>query len=159
MVRQYMGKYVGKIFLLGKGQTLEDYIAYMKEPGNKGVELSLHLCTHMCQKQIAVVTKTNVSYTGKLNNSCNDFIQILDCDMVLVHLGKGAFHGTNEKPFLHRPEPKKAVPRPETDNEYVLPMYEQESPPSRHFTQSMGSVPPAESPSNTMPEPSHTEAA
>ena len=30
-------KYVGKTFLLGKGQTLEDYNAYMKEPGNKGV--------------------------------------------------------------------------------------------------------------------------
>ena len=28
-------KYVGKTFLSGKGQTLEDYIAYIKEPGNK----------------------------------------------------------------------------------------------------------------------------
>ena len=43
--------------------------------------------------------------TGKLNNSCDDFIQISDCDMVLVYLGKGVFHGTKEKPFLHRSEP------------------------------------------------------
>ena len=59
-------KYVGKTFLSGKGQTLDDHIVYMKEPGNKGDELSLHLCAHMCQKQVAVVTKRNVYYTGKL---------------------------------------------------------------------------------------------
>ena len=99
-------KYVGKTFLSGKGQTLEDYIAHMKEPGNKGDELSLHLCAHMCQKQVAVVTKTIVYYTGKLNNSCDDFIQISDCDMVPVYFSKGAFRGTKEKPFLHRPKPK-----------------------------------------------------
>ena len=55
-------KYMGKTFLSGKGQTFQDYIAYMKEPENKGDELSLHLCTCMCQKQVAVVTKTNVYY-------------------------------------------------------------------------------------------------
>ena len=122
-------KYAGKTFLSGKGQTLQDYIAYMKEPGNKGDELSLHLCTYMCQKQVPVVTKTNANYTGKLNNSCDDFIQISDCDMVLVYLRKGVFHGTKEKPFLHRPEPKEPVPRPrpEMDDEYELPVYDQES--------------------------------
>ena len=151
--------YMGKTFLSGKDQTLEDYIAYMKEPGNKADELSLHLCACMCQKQAAVVTKTNIYYTGKLNNSCNDFIQILDCDMVLVYLGKGVFRGTKEKPFLNRPEPKRAVPRPEMDDEYVPPVYEQESLPSKHFIWSMGSVPLAESPPHTTPEPSHTEAA
>ena len=152
-------KYVGKTFLSGKGQTLEDNISYMKKPRNKGDELSLHLCTNICQKQVAFVTKTNVYYTGKLNNSCDYFIQILDCDMVLVYLGKGVFCGTKEKPFLHRPEPKRVVPRPETDDEYVPPMYEQESLPLRHFTQSIGSAPLAESPPHAMPEPSHTEAA
>ena len=85
----------------------------MKEPGNKGDELSLHLCTCMYQKQVAIITKTNIYYTGKLNNSCDDFIQISDCDMVLVYLGKGVFWGTKEKLFLHRPEPKEPVPRPE----------------------------------------------
>ena len=69
-------KIMGKTFLVGKSQPLEDYIAYMKEPGNWGDELSLHLCIHMCQKQVAAITKTNVCYTGKLNNSCDDFIQI-----------------------------------------------------------------------------------
>ena len=119
-------KHVGKTFLSGKGQTLENYIAYMKEPGNKGDELSLHLCTRMCQKKVAVVTKTNVYYIRKLNNSYDDFIQISVCDMVLVYLGKGVFHGTKEKPFLHRPEPKRLVPRPETDNEHMPPVYEQD---------------------------------
>ena len=81
----------------------------------------------MCQKQVAVVSKTNVYCTGKLNNNCDDFIQISDCGTVLVYLGKGVFHGTKEKPFLHRPEPKRPVPRPETDDDYELPLYEQES--------------------------------
>ena len=123
-------KYVGKIFLLGKGQTLQDYIDYMKQPGNKGDELSLHLCACMCQKQVAVITKTNVYYTGKLNNSCDNFIQISDCDMVLVYLGKGVFCGTKKKPFLHRPIPDQTRPRPETDDEYEpprLPVYDQET--------------------------------
>ena len=62
-------KYMGKTFLSGKGQALQDYIDYMKQLGNKGDELSLHLCAHMCQKQVAVITKTNVYCTGKLNNS------------------------------------------------------------------------------------------
>ena len=79
--------------------------------------------------------------------------------MVLVYLGKGVFHGTKEKPFLHRPEPKRPVPRPETDDEYVLPVYKQESLPSKHFTWSMGSAPLAESPPHTTPEPSEMEAA
>ena len=133
----------------------------MKEPGNKGDELSLHLCTHMCQKQVAVVMKTNIYYTGKLNNSCNDFIQILDCDMVLVYLGKGVFRGTKEKPFLHRPELKRPVPRPrpEMDDEYKPPVYDQETPPSKHFTWSMGSAPLAESPRHSTLEPSDTKGA
>ena len=154
-------KCVGKTFLLGKGQTLQDYISYMKEPGNKGDELSFHLCTCMCQKQVAVITKTNVYYTGKLN-SCDDFIQISDCDMVLVYLGKGIFRGTKEKPFFHRPEPKEPAPRPETDDEYVppeLPVYDQETQPLKHFTWFMGSAPLAESPLHSMAKPSDTEGA
>ena len=155
-------KYEGKTFLSGKGQTLQDYIDYMKQPGNKGDELSLHLCAHMCQKQVAVITKTNFYYTGKLNNSCNDFIQISDCDMVLVYLEKGVFHGTKEKPFLHRPIPDQTRPRPETDDEYEppgLPVYDQKTQPSRCFTWSMESPPLAESPPHSMAEPSETEGA
>ena len=86
-------------------------------------------------------------------------IQILYCDMVLVYLGRGVLGGTKEKPFLHRPEPKRPVPRPETDDEYVRPVYEQESPPLKCFTQSMGSAPSAESPPHATPESSDTEAA
>ena len=42
-------KYVGKTFLLGKGQTLEDYIAYMKEPGNKGMNFH-YIYAHVCAR-------------------------------------------------------------------------------------------------------------
>ena len=134
----------------------------MKKTGNKGDELSLHLCAHMCQKQVAVITKTNIYYTRKLNNSCDDFIQILHCDMVLVYLGKDVFHGTKEKPFLHRSIPDQTRPRPETDDEYKPPglqVYDQETQPLRHFTWSIGSPPPAESPPHSMAEPSETEGA
>ena len=93
-------KVIGKTFLSGKGQTLDDYISYIQQPRNHEDELSLHLCACMCQKQVAVITKTGVWYTGKLNNNCDDFIQISDCDMVLVYLGRGIFRGTNEKPFF-----------------------------------------------------------
>ena len=50
-------KHIGKTFLSGKGQTLQDYNDYMKQPGNRGNELSLHLYAHMCQKEVAVITK------------------------------------------------------------------------------------------------------
>ena len=114
-------KYEGKTFLLGKGQTLQDYIDYMKQLGNKGDELSLHLCAHMCQKQVAVITKINFYYTGKLNNSCDDFIQISDCDMVLVYLEKDVFHGTKENPFCTGPYQT----RPGLDQKQMMSMNHQ----------------------------------
>ena len=41
-------KYVSKTFLLGKGQTLEDYTEFMSVPGNWGDEHSLYLCARKC---------------------------------------------------------------------------------------------------------------
>ena len=54
-------QYVGKTFLNGKGQKLQDYTAYMQQPGNRGDELSLYICARMCTKHIAVITKTSES--------------------------------------------------------------------------------------------------
>ena len=82
--------------------------------------------------------------------------------MVLVYLGKDVFRGTKEKPFLDRPIPDQTRPRPETNDEYELPglpVYDQETQPSRCFTWSMGLPPPAESPPHSMAEPSETEGA
>ena len=93
-------KMVGKTFLSGKGQTLDDYISYIQQPGHHGDELSLHLCAQMCQKQIAVIMKTGL-VIGKLNNDCEDFIRISDCNMVLVYLGRGVFRGTKESSFTY----------------------------------------------------------
>ena len=33
-------RYVGKVFLSGKGQTLDDYVGFMSSEGNHGDELS-----------------------------------------------------------------------------------------------------------------------
>ena len=40
--------------------------------------------------------KSWVWYTGKLNNDCEDFIRISDCDMEFVYLGRG-FSGEARK--------------------------------------------------------------
>ena len=43
-------KYVGKTFLNGKDQTLQDYTACMQQPGNHGEELSFYLYARMLHK-------------------------------------------------------------------------------------------------------------
>ena len=60
------------------------------------------------------------------------------------------------------PEPKEPVPRPEMDDEYVLPelpVHDQETQPSKHFTWFIWSASLAESPLHSMAEPSDTEGA
>ena len=135
-------KVISKTFLSGKDQTLDDYISCIQQPRNCADELSLYLCTFMCQKQVAVITKTGVWYTGKLNNNCDDFIQISDCDMVLVYLRSGVFRGTKEKPFLYKPTGP-AVPKTKLVKDDYIPqgLYEQESA-RRPHTRSMGSPQP-----------------
>ena len=61
-------KYVGKDFLSRKGQMLNYYVNFISSQGNCGDKLSLYLITRMCCKQVAVITKTNIWYTGKLGD-------------------------------------------------------------------------------------------
>ena len=63
----------------------------------------------MCTKQIAVITKTSIWYTGKLDDRVN-FISLSDVDLILVYLGKNVFRGTKPKPPHHIP------PQPELDS-------------------------------------------
>ena len=99
---------MGKDFLTRKGLTLEDYLDFMSVPGNRGDELSLYLVARMCSKQVVVITKNDIWYTGKLDNDEEAFISLDDVDLILVYLGKNVFRATKPKPVLiHRtPEPE-----------------------------------------------------
>ena len=130
-------KYVGKVFLSGKGHTLNDYVGFMSSEGNHGDKLSLYITARMCSKQIAVITKTSIWYTGELDDGV-DFITLSDVDLILVYLGKNVFRGTKPKPPHHIP------PQPELDSplrkdeDYIPPttsnVYEQESKLPRWYT-------------------------
>ena len=113
----------------------------MSVPGNCGDELSLYLVTRMCSKQVAVITKNDIWYTGKLDNDEEAFISLDDVDLILVYLGKNVFRATKPKPVLihHTPEPE--VKSPSTkDTDYVpSKVYEPESTLPQQHTQSMGS--------------------
>ena len=120
---------MGKDFLTRKGLTLEDYLDFMSVPGNCGDELSLYLVARMCNEQVAVITKNDIWYTGKLDNNEEAFITLEDVDLVLVYLGKNVFRATKPKPVLihHTPEPEvKSLSTKDTD--YVpSKVYEPES--------------------------------
>ena len=113
-------KYVGKDFLTRKGLKLEDYLDFMSIPGNRGDELSLYLVARMCSKQVAVITKNDIWYTGKLDNDEEAFISLDDVDLVLIYLGKNVFRGTKPKPDLIHCTPEPEVKSPSTkDTDYV----------------------------------------
>ena len=75
---------MGKDFLTRKGLTLEDYLDFMSVPGNRSDKLSLYLAARMCSKQVAVITKNNIWYTGKLDNDEEAFISLDDVDLVHI---------------------------------------------------------------------------
>ena len=135
-------KYVGKVFLSGKGQTLEEYVGFMSSEGNCGDELSLYLTTRMCSKQIAVITKTSIWYPGKLDDGV-DFVSLSDVDLILVYLGKNVFRGTDPKPPHHIPPQPELYSPSRKDEDYIPPttsnVYKQESKLPRQHTQPMGS--------------------
>ena len=115
----------------GKDQMLEDYMGFTSAEGNCGDELSLHVAAKMCCKQIAVIHKTCIWYTGKLDNG-EDFISLSDFDLILIYLGKDLFRGTKLKPVLfhHAPQQEPDAPSRQ-DEDYVPPTttqtYETES--------------------------------
>ena len=83
-------------FLKHKGQTLADYLAFIRAPGNKGGELAVHLLACMTNLKVVVVTKTGFWST------------VMDCDplsadVVLVYLGKSTFRDTTPIPSPHPP--------------------------------------------------------
>ena len=51
---------VAEEYLSRKGQTLDDYHEYIKQPGNKGDKLALHIMACMANISTIVVTKTGV---------------------------------------------------------------------------------------------------
>ena len=142
-IKRYDGavKYVGKDFLTRKGLTLEDYLDFMSVPGNRGDELSLYLAARMCSKQVAVITKNDIWYTGKLDNDEEAFISLDDIGLVLVYLGKNVFRVTKPKPVLIHRTPEPEVKSPSTKDTGYVPskVYEPESALPRLDTQSMGS--------------------
>ena len=89
--------------------------------GNCGDELSLYLAARMCCKHIAVITKSSIWCTGKLDNR-EDFISLSDVDLILIYLGKGVFRGTKPKPVLfhHTPQPELDSPS-RKDEDYIPP--------------------------------------
>ena len=114
-------KYVGKDFLSRKGQMLDDYVDFMSTEGNCSDKLLLYLATRMCCKQVAVITKTSIWYTGKLDDG-EDFISLSDIDLILIYLGKNVFPGTKPKPVLfhHTPQPELDSPS-RKDEDYIPP--------------------------------------
>ena len=74
---------VAEEYLSRKGQTLDDYLDYIKQPGNKDDELALHIMACMANISTIVVTKTGVwsTFNGEVS----------DAELVLVYLGKSTF--------------------------------------------------------------------
>ena len=83
---------VGKKLLAAKGLAVEDFIAYISQPNNRGDELSLYLLAKTIQKHLCVIGKNSVWYTS---NCADQQITVADCHIVLVYLGSGAVRDTN----------------------------------------------------------------
>ena len=85
-------------FLKHKGQTLTDYLHFIRVPGNKGDELAIHILACMTNLKIVVVTKTRFWST------------VMDCDplsadVILVYLGKSTFRDTVPIPICTKTLP------------------------------------------------------
>ena len=95
----------------------------------------------MCSKHVAVITKNDIWYTGKLDNDEEGFISLDDVDLILIYLGKNVFRATKPKPVLihHTPAPEVKSPSQEDTNYVHSKVYEPESALPRQHTWSMGS--------------------
>ena len=85
-------------FLKHKGQTLEDYLDFIRVPGNKGDELAVHLLACMTNLKVVVVIKTGFWSTVM---DCDPF----SADVVLVYLGKSTFRDTTTISIPTNPPP------------------------------------------------------
>ena len=131
-----------------KGQTLADYLHFIRAPGNKGDELVIHILACMTNLRVVVVTKTRFWST------------VMDCDplsadVILVYLGKSTFRDTVPIPI-----PPKKIPIPiDDDTDTELNEHEETKfcDPNRRITRSMGHVPHVNTPSPSHPSPPSTE--
>ena len=96
-------------YLQQKGQTLDDYVEFIKVPGHKVNELSVHLLACMTNFKVIIVTRTGYWSTV-------DVCDISSADIVLVYLGKSTFRDTV-------PIPTKTTPIP-IDNDAELNEHE-----------------------------------
>ena len=92
-------------FLKHKGQTLADYLHFIRVPGNKGDKLAIHILACMTNLKVVVVTKTRFWCT------------VMDCDplsadVILVYLGKLHLETQNPSPSpqKHSPFPSMMIP-------------------------------------------------
>ena len=123
-------------FLEHKGQTLADYLHFIRAPGNKGDELAIHILACMMNLKVVVVTKTGYWST------------VMDCDplsadVILVYLGKSTFGDTVPIPI-----PTKTLPIP-IDDDIEVNEHEKTKvcDPNHQVTWSMGRVPHVNTPS------------
>ena len=91
-------KIIASDFLKHKGQTLEDYLDFIRVPGNKGDELAVHLLACMANLKVVVMTKTKFWSTVM---NCDPF----SADIVLVYLSKSTFKDTTPIPSKPTPIP------------------------------------------------------
>ena len=96
-------------YLQQKGQTLDDYVEFIKVPGHKGDELSVYLLACMINLKVISVTKTRYWSTV-------DDCDVSLADIVLVYLRKSTFRDTV-------PIPTKTTPIPIDDelNKHEVP--------------------------------------
>ena len=110
-----------------KGQTLDDYVEFIKVPGHKGDELSVHLLACMTNFKVIIMMKTGYWSTV-------DDCDISSADIILVYLRKSTFKDTV-------PIPTKTTPIPIDDdaelNKHEVPKVVY---PNHQVTQSVGDV-------------------
>ena len=74
-------------YLQQKGQTLDDYVEFIKVQGHKSNKLSVHLLACMTNFKVVIMMKTGYWSTV-------DDCDVLSADIVLVYLGKSTFRDT-----------------------------------------------------------------
>ena len=76
-------------FLKKKKLSLDEYIAFISTPGNRGGELALHLLAMMSQIHYCVITKTQIYYSH-----LDAFHSPSAVHIALVYLGNSIFSDT-----------------------------------------------------------------
>ena len=91
-------KIVSAEYLRHKGQNLNDYLEFIKVPGNKGNVLAVHLLAYMTNFKVIIITKTG--YWSTVVDS-----DVSSADIVLVYLRKPMFRDAVSIPTKTPPSP------------------------------------------------------